>query len=79
MAPLKTPGSDGYIACFYQAFRTLIDEKVNKVVLNFLNGEDMLVNYINFIYIVLNPKVKSPLAVSAFWPISLCNVLHKLL
>jgi hypothetical protein len=36
-------------------------------------------DYLNYTHIVLTPKTKSTLSVTEFCPISLCNVLYKLL
>ena len=47
-------------------------------VLDFLNNGNMLPN-INHTNIVLIPKVKNPKRMSEFRPISLCNVIYKII
>jgi hypothetical protein len=51
---------------------TIVEE-----VLNVLNGGDMSEGW-NDIYVVLIPKVKDPSRIKDLRPISLCNVLYKL-
>ena len=38
MAPLKSPGPEGYTACFFQKSRNTIYQEVCEAVLGFLNG-----------------------------------------
>ena len=47
-------------------------------VLNFLNSGIMLPE-INYTHIILIPKIKSPERISYFRPISLCNVIYKII
>ena len=77
MAPLKAPGPDGLRPLFYQKFWPSIGEDVSKVVLNCLNSGS-IPSSINRTFITLIPKVKSPSVVSEFRPISLCNVIYKI-
>lgn len=79
MSPLKSYELDGYGDSFYQAYWSTVGGKVNEVVLKFLNGEEGLDFCINFIYIVLIPKVNNPVAISDYRPTSLCNVFYKLI
>jgi hypothetical protein len=51
---------------------------VSHAVLDFLNSGRML-GCINFTHIVLIPKVKNPQYMSQFRPISLCNVIYKII
>jgi hypothetical protein len=78
MHPLKSSGPDGFAACFYQKAWKVVREEVCCAVLEFLNGGDFH-NDINETYIALIPKIKCPTHVSEFRPISLCNVLYKLI
>lgn len=51
---------------------------VSEVVLKFLN-EGQMDKGINYTYIFLIPKIKYPLTASDYKPISLCNVVYKLI
>ena len=77
MAPLKAPGPNGLPLLFYQKFWPSIGEDVSKAVLNYLNLGS-IPSSINHTFITLIPKVKSPFVVSEFYPISLCNVIYKI-
>lgn len=55
----------------------MVGEQVTLVVLNFLN-ECMFDNCINFTYIAFILKIKCPILASDFRPISLCNIIYKL-
>ncbi|XP_059445337.1 uncharacterized protein LOC132177129 [Corylus avellana] len=78
MGPLKSPGPDGFAACFYQKSWDILRSKVCGAVLEFLN-EGMFTDEINGTYIALIPKIKNPLHITDFRPISLCNVSYKLI
>ena len=65
-------------ALFYQKFWHIIGNDVSSVVLDFLNFGNMI-SEINYTYIVLIPKVKSPEKMIDFRPISLCNVIYKII
>ena len=78
MGPTKAPGLDGMNALFYQKFWHVMGETITMAVLDFLNSGNMVpdINHTNF---VLIPKVKNPEKMSDFRPISLCNVIYKII
>ena len=78
MGPIKTPRPDGMNALFYQNFSHVVGENVVLAILDFLNNGNMLPE-INHTNIVLNPKVKRLEKMSNFRPISLCNVIYKII
>jgi len=75
---LKSPGPDGFSAGFFQKAWCFVGEKVSEAVLSFLNGGpfDPSINATN---ICLIPKNPSPESVKDYRPISLCNVVYKLI
>jgi len=78
MQPLKSPGPDGFGVSFYQKHWHIIGDEVRHSVLNFLNL-GMFNSVINATFIALIPKVASAANVTEYRPISLCNVLYKLI
>lgn len=52
-------------------------EEVNKAALSFLERE--MEKPTNFTHISLIPKVKAPMNVSNYRPISLCNIMYKII
>lgn len=59
MGPLKSPSLDGFSAGFYQSYWHIVGQDVNEAILKFLN-EDQMDKRINYTYIVLIPKIKTP-------------------
>ncbi|XP_074306671.1 uncharacterized protein LOC141641928 [Silene latifolia] len=77
MHPLKAPGPDGMNGLFFQSFWHLIGKDVVGTVLAILRGELSPAEF-NKTNIVLIPKKKAPDKIRDFRPISLCNVVYKL-
>ncbi|KAK4394097.1 hypothetical protein Sango_1880500 [Sesamum angolense] len=77
MFPFKSPEPDGMPPIFYQRFWNIVGRATLKCVLNMLNNCE-IAPLLNFTDIVLIPKCSNPVNVSQFRPISLCNVVYKL-
>jgi len=86
MAPLNTLGRDGMSPIFYKSFWHIVGEDVTFVVLKALNTGCVLES-LNTTFISLIPKIKNLnlfiyfiyLFIFDFRPISLCNVIYKLI
>ena len=76
--PTKALGPDGMSAIFYQKYWNIVGNSVTNMVLNVLN-HNLPITEINKTYISLIPKTSSPKKMTKFWPISLCNVIYKLI
>ncbi|CAM8948837.1 unnamed protein product [Rhodiola kirilowii] len=77
MNPAKAPGLDGFGPIFYQKNWELVGEDLTSQCLDILNG-DGEVDHLNKTLITLIPKCKDPVGVANFRPISLCNVIIKI-
>ena len=73
MHPHKAPGPDGMPPFFFQKYWHIFQSDICKVVKDFFFSDKMLAA-VNHTLISLIPKVKNPIKVSDFRPISLCNV-----
>lgn len=74
---LKAPGPDGLPSLFYKEYWEVVGEEVISEVLNVLGGGPMPDKW-NNTTIVLIPKVRKPENIKDLRPISLCNVIYKL-
>jgi len=77
MAPLIASGLDGMSPIFYKTFWHIVGKDVTTMVLNALNSS-VVSESLNPTFISLIPKIKNPKRVFDFRPISLCNVVYKL-
>ncbi|XP_058724620.1 uncharacterized protein LOC131596076 [Vicia villosa] len=78
MAPLKAPGPDGLPALFFQKYWSTVGSDVTNLALEILNNNKNP-GVINDTHIALIPKCKNPSSPKDFRPISLCNVVMKVI
>lgn len=74
----KSPGSDGMSPGFYQKHWQILGDDITKVVQHFFDTgtfEDNLTDT----NIVLVPKKSNPLTMKDLRPISLCNIIYKVI
>ena len=77
MDPLKAPGLDGLPPLFFQHYWLSVGVDVTEAVLSCLTS-GVIPPSINWTFITLILKVQSPKKVSEYRPISLCNIIYKL-
>nr|XP_051221482.1 uncharacterized protein LOC127339703 [Lolium perenne] len=75
---LKAPGPDGLHAVFYKKFWDICGAEITQEVLQALNTGVIPAGW-NDTTIVLIPKVDEPENITQFRPISLCNVIYKII
>ncbi|XP_074300279.1 uncharacterized protein LOC141631518 [Silene latifolia] len=78
MKPCKAPGPDGLNANFFQTFWHIIGNDVADYVIKCLDGREDITN-VNHTHIVLISKIKEATELNNYRPISLCNVVYKLI
>ena len=78
MVPLKLPGLNGMPPLFYQSYWSLLGEDIIQAMLEYLNSGSLPPS-LGHSFITLIPKVKSPKYISEYRPISLSNVLYRIL
>ncbi|KAL0378832.1 UNVERIFIED_CONTAM: hypothetical protein Sradi_3188700, partial [Sesamum radiatum] len=74
----KAPRPDGYSSGFYKAAWSVVGDEVTRAVFDFF-AMGQLLKQVNATLLTLIPKVRSPNFVVDFRPISLCNVLYKII
>ncbi|GKA61771.1 hypothetical protein Tco_0761290 [Tanacetum coccineum] len=72
----KSPGPDGYTACFFKESWDIVANDVTCAIQEFFTNGNLL-KELNHTIIALIPKVKSPTRINDYRPISCCNVLFK--
>nr|XP_051205578.1 uncharacterized protein LOC127319648 [Lolium perenne] len=78
IGPLKAPGPDGFPARFLQRNWDLLKEDIIKAVQAFFSSGEMP-EVVNDTAIILIPKKNNPEELKDFRPISLCNVVFKII
>lgn len=77
IGPIKAPGPDGFPARFFQRNWDAIKKDVVSAVKSFFETS-IMPEGVNDTAIVLIPKVDQPMELKDFRPISLCNVIYKI-
>jgi hypothetical protein len=78
MGPTKAPGPDGFPALFYQTHWDFFHEDICRAVRTFLDGGQLPEGFCDS-FVVLIPKITNPQHLKNFRPISLCNVIYKVI
>lgn len=78
MHPEKSPGPDGMSPEFYQKCWPIVKKDVIEVVRNFFST-GTLDDHLQGTNIALIPKKQNPVAMTDIRPISLCNVIYKVI
>ena len=74
----KSPGPDGWPIEFYLAFFDLLGPELVKMV-ETSRKDGRVVPSLNSTFIALIPKKEMPVSFTDFHPISLCNLVYKLI
>lgn len=75
---MKAPGPDGLHAVFFKRFWHILGGELTDEVLDAINNRKIPTGW-NSTNIVLLPKVESPEVITQYRPISLCNVVYKII
>lgn len=77
MHPDKALGPDGMSVFFYKKYWDVVGRDVTKEVLSILNEGGPLNDW-NETIVTLIPKIKAPMTMKDYRPISLCNICYKI-
>ena len=78
MHPDKAPGPDGMSHFFFQRYWNICKNDIVMAVQSFLFGGHLL-KALNETIVTLIPKVEAPINLSQYRPISLCNVIYRVI
>ena len=78
MDPNKTPGTDGLNSNFFINYWGLVGDNITSIIKSFFSNGNLPPD-LNETLIVLIPKKENPTQTSHFRPISLCNVIYKII
>lgn len=78
MGPIKAPGMNDFPTIFFQQCWHIVGKDFSDFLLGILNNGWNLES-MNITNIVLLPKVLNPTSIENFRPISLCNVIYKVI
>lgn len=78
LKPFKSPGPDGLQAGFFQRFWLVVGHSVSKEMRRIFQ-EKRVPTSLNQTHIALIVKIKGPKTVGNFRPISLCNIVYKII
>jgi hypothetical protein len=78
MGSTKAPSSDGFTALFYKKYWSTVKDVVLSSIWDFF-GNNHLQQQHNHTFIVLIPKQLGASFVNQFRPISLCNIIYKII
>ena len=76
--PNKAPRLDGMSAVFFQKHWSIVGNNITNMIPNVLN-HNIPIQELNKTNISLIPKINNPKRMTDFRPISLCNVVYKLI
>ncbi|GKV19445.1 hypothetical protein SLEP1_g29706 [Rubroshorea leprosula] len=79
MHSLKAPGPYGMSPGFFQHFWPVVGKGVIEACLEFLNNGNSLPKELNITHIIMIPKVGEPKVIGDLRPISLCNVIYRII
>lgn len=80
MSPVKAPGPDGLHVNFYQWNWSVIKKHVTKLVADiWTQRQRQRLHEVNKVRVILIPKERNPSNIFMFRPISLCNVILKII
>ena len=75
---MKAPGPDGLHAIFFKRFWHILGDELTKEVLEAIDSKKIPEGW-NATNIMLIPKVQNPEVITQYRPISLCNVVYKII